>query len=103
MAEDQAMEKISSEDEDDKNRKKKKEDYLSDPEFFSCVLQPSPADSDPEYIGIRRLLLHRKAQSGVVLRKVCFTCVIGVGINLSHINAGGIASVKMCFENVPNY
>ncbi|KAG5547867.1 hypothetical protein RHGRI_013519 [Rhododendron griersonianum] len=69
MAEDQAMEKISSEDEDDKNRKKKKEDYLSDPEFFSCVLQPSPADSDPEYIGIRRLLLHRKAQSGVVLRK----------------------------------
>ncbi|KAE9448289.1 hypothetical protein C3L33_19817, partial [Rhododendron williamsianum] len=62
MAEDRAMEKISSEDEDDKNRKKKKEDYLSDPEFFSCVLQPSPADSDPEYIGIRRLLLHRKAR-----------------------------------------
>lgn len=80
MAEDQAMEKISSEDEDDKNqkKKKKKEDYLSDPEFFSCVFQPSPADSDPQYIGIRRLLLHRKAQSGVVLRKVCFTCVIGL-------------------------
>ncbi|KAI8554218.1 hypothetical protein RHMOL_Rhmol05G0081700 [Rhododendron molle] len=69
MAEDQAMEKISSEEEHDKNGKKKKEDCLSDPEFFSCVLQPSPADSDPEYIGIRRLLLHRKAQSGVVLRK----------------------------------
>lgn len=92
MAEDQAMEKISSEDEDDKNQKKKKnEDYLSDPEFFSCVFQPSPADSDLLYIGIRRLLLHRKAQSGVVLRKVCFYM------------RNWFASVKMYFKNVPNY
>ncbi|XP_028084662.1 WD repeat-containing protein 13-like [Camellia sinensis] len=63
MAE-QAIEKSSSEAE----TKKKKED-LTDPEFFSCVLQPSPADSDADYIGTRRLLLHRKAQSGVLRRK----------------------------------
>ncbi|CAL5388659.1 unnamed protein product [Camellia sinensis] len=63
MAE-QAIEKSSSEAET-----KKKKDDLPDPEFFSCVLQPSPADSDDDYIGIRRLLLHRKAQSGVLRRK----------------------------------
>ncbi|CAL5335130.1 unnamed protein product [Camellia sinensis] len=51
MAE-QAIEKSSSEAET-----KKKKDDLTDPEFFSCVLQPSPADSDADYIGIRRLLL----------------------------------------------
>ena len=60
-----AIERSSSEDE-----KKKNKDDVTDPEFFSCVLQPSPADSDPNYIGIRRLLLHRKAQSGVLRRKV---------------------------------
>ncbi|CAL5335128.1 unnamed protein product [Camellia sinensis] len=63
MAE-QAIEKSSSEAET-----KKKKDDLTDPEFFSCVLQPSPADSDADYIGIRRRLLHRKAQSGVLRRK----------------------------------
>ncbi|CAL5388661.1 unnamed protein product [Camellia sinensis] len=63
MAE-QAIEKSSSEAET-----KKKKDDLTDPEFFSCVLQPSPADSDADYIGIRRLLLHRRAQSGVLRRK----------------------------------
>ncbi|THF94959.1 hypothetical protein TEA_010839 [Camellia sinensis var. sinensis] len=51
MAE-QAIEKSSSEAET-----KKKKDDLTDPEFFSCVLQPSPANSDADYIGIRRLLL----------------------------------------------
>lgn len=35
-----------------------------DPEWFSCLLQPSPPDSDPNYIGIRRLLFHQKAKSG---------------------------------------
>ncbi|XP_057501923.1 uncharacterized protein LOC130785752 [Actinidia eriantha] len=65
MAE-QTIERSSSEDE---KKKKKKKDDVTDPEFFSCVLQPSPADSDPNYIGIRRLLLHRKAQSGVLRRK----------------------------------
>lgn len=49
---------------------KKKKDYVPDPEFFSCMLQPSPADSDPNYIGIRRILLYRKAESGVLRRKV---------------------------------
>ncbi|KAL3843423.1 hypothetical protein ACJIZ3_000826 [Penstemon smallii] len=47
----------------------RKEELNSDPEFFSCLLQPSPPDSDPNYIGIRRLLLYRKAQSGVLRRK----------------------------------
>ncbi|XP_041997793.1 WD repeat-containing protein 13-like [Salvia splendens] len=49
------------------NGEKKKEDL--DPEFLSCLLQPSPPDSDPNYIGIRRLLLHRKAQAGQLNRK----------------------------------
>ncbi|XP_065866874.1 uncharacterized protein [Euphorbia lathyris] len=44
-----------------------------DPELFSCLLQPAPADSDPEYIGIRRLLLYRKAESGV-RRRIDWRC-----------------------------
>ncbi|CAN1255829.1 WD repeat-containing protein 13 [Linum perenne] len=39
-----------------------------DPEFFSCLLQPSSADLDPDYVGTRRLLLRRKAESGSVRR-----------------------------------
>ncbi|KAL2939281.1 WD repeat-containing protein 13 [Bienertia sinuspersici] len=35
-----------------------------DPELFSCLLQPISADSNLDYVGIRRFLLHRKAQSG---------------------------------------
>lgn len=42
---------------------------VSDPEFFCCLLQPSTPDSDPNYIGIRRLLLYRKAQAGVTRRE----------------------------------
>ncbi|XP_058110469.1 uncharacterized protein LOC131253478 [Magnolia sinica] len=49
--------------------KEKKEKKETDPEFFSCFLQPSNADSDPNYIGIRRLLLYKKAQSGIDRRK----------------------------------
>ncbi|CDO97011.1 unnamed protein product [Coffea canephora] len=61
----------SSSEPEDPNEKntKKKEDVAADPEFFGCLLQPSPPDSDPNYIGIRRLLLFRKAQSGVLRRK----------------------------------
>ncbi|KAL5705575.1 hypothetical protein ACHQM5_023864 [Ranunculus cassubicifolius] len=40
-----------------------------DPELFSCLLQPITPDSDLNYVGIRRLLLHKKAQSGVDRRK----------------------------------
>lgn len=41
-----------------------------DPELFSCLLQPlSNADGDPNYVGIRRLLLHRKALSGFLRRR----------------------------------
>lgn len=55
--------------EDDQKKEEEKEDVTRDPEYFSCMLQPSPADSDPNYIGIRRLLLYRKAESGVLRRK----------------------------------
>ncbi|KAI5673163.1 hypothetical protein M9H77_13527 [Catharanthus roseus] len=67
MAE-QIIEKSSSAD-DDPNKNDKKDDFTADPEFFSCMLQPSPSNSDPDYIGIRRLLLFRKAQSGILRRK----------------------------------
>lgn len=40
-----------------------------DPEFISCMMQPATAESDPQYIGIRRILLHRKAESGVISRR----------------------------------
>ncbi|KAJ9703110.1 hypothetical protein PVL29_004750 [Vitis rotundifolia] len=36
-----------------------------DQTFFSCLLQPLSADSDPQYIRIRGLLLYRKAEFGV--------------------------------------
>lgn len=68
---DQTIEKCSSEVENhEKNERKTKDaNVTEDPETFSCMLQPCPADSDPNYIGIRRLLLFRKAQSGVLRRK----------------------------------
>ncbi|OVA08702.1 WD40 repeat [Macleaya cordata] len=46
-----------------------KEKKIVDPEFLSCLLQPPSADSDPNYIGIRRLLLYKKVNSGVDRRK----------------------------------
>ncbi|KAI3695499.1 hypothetical protein L1987_78496 [Smallanthus sonchifolius] len=66
---DQKIEQCSSEIDDHEENRKKKKDVTEDPETFSCMLQPCPADSDPNYIGIRRLLLFRKAQSGVLRRK----------------------------------
>ncbi|TYH22886.1 hypothetical protein ES288_A04G166400v1 [Gossypium darwinii] len=36
---------------------------MKDPETFCCLLQPGNADSSPDYIGIRRFLLARKAES----------------------------------------
>lgn len=63
--------KSSPEDHDNelKENIEKKKDSTANPEFFSCMLQPSPANSDPNYIAIRRFLLHRKAESGVLRRK----------------------------------
>ncbi|XP_057543067.1 uncharacterized protein LOC130821355 [Amaranthus tricolor] len=59
---------IISEDDNGEAKKEngnvKKNEEL-DPEFFSCLLQPSTTGNDTDYVGIRRLLLHRKAQSGV--------------------------------------
>ncbi|KAL5788625.1 hypothetical protein ACOSP7_005574 [Xanthoceras sorbifolium] len=72
MAEEETIERISSttttttttkEENNNNNNDSEKENGV-DPEFFSCLLQPATADSDPEYIGIRRLLLFRKAESG---------------------------------------
>ncbi|XP_028765613.1 WD repeat-containing protein 13 [Neltuma alba] len=46
----------------------KKKKIYTDPELFCCVFQPVTSDADAQYIGIRRLLLHRKAVAGVVRR-----------------------------------
>lgn len=77
MAEEEAIEnnKNTSTEEADNSKEQKttttaKENKIVDPEFFSCLLQPASADSDPEYIGIRRLLLCCKAESGVHRRLV---------------------------------
>ncbi|GLT30620.1 hypothetical protein SLA2020_054120 [Shorea laevis] len=37
---------------------------VKDPEIFCCLLQPASPESNPDYIGIRRFLLFRKAESG---------------------------------------
>lgn len=47
----------------------KKKDKTSDPDLFCCLLQPLTSDADPEYTGIRRLLLHQKAEAGILRRK----------------------------------
>ncbi|KAG4960100.1 hypothetical protein JHK87_036733 [Glycine soja] len=54
---------------DTENNNNDNEKSTSDPELFCCLLQPATADGDPEYIGIRRLLLHRKAEAGVLRRR----------------------------------
>ncbi|KAL8096917.1 uncharacterized protein LOC141683190 [Apium graveolens] len=41
----------------------------ADPEHISCMLQPCRADSDPNYTGIRRLLLSRKPHASLLRRK----------------------------------
>ncbi|XWS54958.1 hypothetical protein CRYUN_Cryun10bG0134100 [Craigia yunnanensis] len=48
----------------DTNKITIKKANVKDPEIFSCLLQPATSDSDPDYIGIRRFLLARKAESG---------------------------------------
>ncbi|KAJ9551738.1 hypothetical protein OSB04_015783 [Centaurea solstitialis] len=69
---DQKMDKCSSEDDDPEKvqkEEKREDDVTADPEFVGCMLQPCPANSDPNYVGIRRLLLFRKAKSGLLHRK----------------------------------
>ncbi|KAK6946295.1 WD40 repeat [Dillenia turbinata] len=53
--------------------RKPKKANLHDPELFSCLLQPVSSDSDLNYVGIRRLLLYLKAESGVH-RRVDWRC-----------------------------
>ncbi|CAK7329643.1 unnamed protein product [Dovyalis caffra] len=62
----------SNNNENDNNKDKETEKKNVDPELFSCQLQPVTSDSDPDYIGIRRLLLYRKAESGVYRRLWAF-------------------------------
>ncbi|XP_049410535.1 uncharacterized protein LOC125873705 [Solanum stenotomum] len=72
MAESTTIQRSSPEGDDHELKEEnieKKKDFTANPEFFSCMLQPAPADSDPNYIGIRRFLLLRKAESGVLRRK----------------------------------
>ncbi|KAM3743218.1 hypothetical protein ACB098_07G127600 [Castanea mollissima] len=59
----------SAEEEEDKAEKKKKEKENVDPELFSCLLQPVTSDSNSDYISVRRFLLFRKANSGVLRRR----------------------------------
>ncbi|KAJ4827476.1 hypothetical protein Tsubulata_006822 [Turnera subulata] len=56
-----------------------------DPELFCCLLQPASNDSDPDYIGIRRLLLYRKAQSGVHRRLWLTICFEGLEMQRERI------------------
>ncbi|KAI4295480.1 hypothetical protein L6164_035525 [Bauhinia variegata] len=63
MAEQRSGEAVEGE-EKNKNDEKKN----ADPDLFCCLLQPLSAESDAEYIGIRRLLLYRKAEAGVFRR-----------------------------------
>jgi hypothetical protein len=55
------------------NNEDNKKDKISDPELFCCLLQPLTPDADPRYIGIRRLLLHQKAEAGILRRRVCLS------------------------------
>ncbi|QCD85530.1 myosin ATPase [Vigna unguiculata] len=51
------------------NNEVNNKDNSSDPESFCCLVQPVTADRDPEYIGIRRILLLRKAEAGLIGRR----------------------------------
>lgn len=53
-----------------------------DPVFVSCLLQPPMPHHDPNYVAIRRLLLHRKAHS-LLQRKVTFFLMAGLGFRFS--------------------
>ncbi|KAL6545995.1 hypothetical protein OROGR_009869 [Orobanche gracilis] len=69
MADPTANTNPPQEDDSKSRNRENKEDVDSDPELFSCLLQTSPPDSDPNYIGIRRLLLYSKAEAGVLRRR----------------------------------
>ncbi|KAJ4716581.1 WD repeat-containing protein 13-like [Melia azedarach] len=71
MAEEEIVNQSSSttpKKEENNNGDSNNKENVVDPELFSCLLQPPSADSDPDYIGIRRLLLFRKAESGICRR-----------------------------------
>lgn len=53
---------------EEKGTEEEKETVDSD--LFCCLLQPWSSDVDPDYVAIRRLLLHRKALSGTLRRRV---------------------------------
>lgn len=71
----------SSDDNNKNNKNMENKENVIDPELFSCMLQPATADSDPDYVGVRRLLLFRKADSGVRRRLVTsFSFLLSRGI-----------------------
>ncbi|KAL0760092.1 hypothetical protein Bca101_076242 [Brassica carinata] len=41
------------------------------------MMQPATAEPDPQYIGIRRILLHRKSESGAISRRLEMQCSPG--------------------------
>ncbi|KAH9611628.1 hypothetical protein KSS87_010322 [Heliosperma pusillum] len=47
------------------HKEEEEKKHVYDPEVYSCLLQPIASDSDLRYVGIRRFLLFRKANSGV--------------------------------------
>lgn len=49
---------------DKENVNENRKEAALDPVLFSCLLQPETPGSDPDYIGIRRILLSRKAEAG---------------------------------------
>lgn len=54
-------------------KRKEEEKEAVDPDLFCCLLQPWSSDADPDYVAIRRFLLHRKTLSGALRRRV-FPC-----------------------------
>ncbi|CAM8990744.1 unnamed protein product [Rhodiola kirilowii] len=61
-------EQVLGEENEMRKDEEKNGEAIVDPELFSCLLQPSGPDADGEYVGVRRLLLYRKAQAGVYRR-----------------------------------
>ena len=66
MAEQRSEKSGAAETEEEGEDRKKSADL----ELFSCLLQPASSDADPHYVGVRRLLLHSKAEAGVLRRRV---------------------------------
>ncbi|XP_010530815.1 PREDICTED: WD repeat-containing protein 13 [Tarenaya hassleriana] len=56
------------------NEEEEKKKQSPDPEYLCCMMQPITTDTDPVYVGVRRLLLRRKSESGVLGRRYEWRC-----------------------------